>query len=47
MNQLGGFGYIYNAFKKLLSPRVRALVTIAPSQQLRPQPDSNHYRPHK
>ena len=48
MYQLGGFLVsIYNALINLLLPSVRSLATIAPSQQLFPHPDTNHYRPHK
>ena len=37
--QLGGFGVsISNALRNSLSPRVRALATIAPTQQLHPHP---------
>ena len=39
MYLLGGFGVsISNSLSNLLSLRVRALATIAPSQQLHPHP---------
>ena len=39
-----GFGvYIYNDLRNLLSPIVRALATIAPTQQLHPHPRHEQY----